>query len=158
MNHQIVSAQEWSPLQADQSFSSKLSGGMQYIPLLRSPDSRQQQRNLMERSIGGIAGSSFQTEEVTPDQIFRQHEKFGGGSLFAQSATAAPDMQIHIFQMPELSELQSFRNRIGTGYDTGFSLPGLPDSGSFSASSWMKIGNSRSRRTPILLDGLAPQL
>ena len=79
-------------------FSCGLRGGGKKIELLSLPSALDREHRVLERAIGGIAGSSFQTEEATPEQTERQ------------AALKAP--REPVFVAPSASQLELSENRL----------------------------------------------
>jgi hypothetical protein len=76
-------AQELFAGREDSSFSAQMKGGQAVIRLLDLPASLENNRALFNRSIGGIGGSSFQTEIATPEQTWRQRLRAAPARQFA---------------------------------------------------------------------------
>jgi hypothetical protein len=96
-------------------YSRQMSGGEQGLRLLGLPESLEKNRGLMNRSLGGISGSSFQTEEATPDQTLRQQAKAAPEPVFR--AALSPSGTEHRFDSPfeeNESLLRSFERQFAT--------------------------------------------
>lgn len=64
-------------------FSCLMRGSGQTIPLLGLPETLERRRGVLEKALGGIGGSSFQTESATPEQTTRQLLKAPQEPVFA---------------------------------------------------------------------------
>lgn len=113
-------------------YSCGLKAGGQSIPLLSLPAERREL--VLNRSLGGIAGSSFQTEQATPEQTLRQVLKAPPEPVFNtqtnQAQEEAPRIDQLRFSTADRFRLQrSFEQRFNTETeDSGdaFRLP-TPD-------------------------------
>ena len=104
-------------------YSCGLKAGGQSLPLLSLPASLERREQLLNRSIGGIAGSSFQTEQATPEQTFRQALKAPPEPVFTAAPTAVVETESPLFAQSRFlaadrfSFQRSFEQRFGTETD-----------------------------------------
>ncbi len=117
-----VSAQEYSSQLRSGAgcYSCGFKTGGQSLPLLSLPASLERQQSLLNRSLGGIAGSSFQTEQATPEQTLRQVLKAPPDPALNTGFAASAEAATPIFTQPQLSAerftlLRSFEERFGGG-------------------------------------------
>lgn len=67
---------------ATNSFSNQMKGGSQIIQLLTLPSDLDGNRDAWNRSLGGISGSSFDTQVATPDQVHRSFLRASTSPVF----------------------------------------------------------------------------
>ncbi len=138
---QPVLAQYQSSVFSDsnESFSGRMRGGSQGLSLLALPTSLDQNRDVWNRSLGGISGSSFETQVATSDQAQRPLIKsdpvyaFAAPSIYQVYNPGAPNslserlfeaasFEQH-FSAPDFHIDDSFR-KYAPRYDRSFRMTG----------------------------------
>lgn len=71
-----------NPFAASESFSTRMRGGSQSIPLLQLPANLDKSREAWDHSLGGISGSSFDTQVATADQARRAQVRESSAEVF----------------------------------------------------------------------------
>lgn len=100
-------------------YSCGFKSGGQSLPLLSLPASLERQQEVVNRSLGGISGSSFQTQTATAEQTRRQLLKAPPQPAFDTGPPIQTE-QTPTFVQPQLSAdrftfQRSFEERFNTG-------------------------------------------
>ncbi len=127
-------------------FSCQMKAGSQQIPLLTSPEKFERERTLFDRSIGGISGSSSQTQEATREQIVRPESTKSAG---IQPVTFEPAFTDQVSEesfsgnrLPSLRPFQYQFNQVDNSRMNDSSSLTTPEIG---GSVWLLNGRGRNR-------------